>query len=403
MYRRREVEFITRQAGSRLLVVPGVWHGVDYVEIAAGLEGVEVLVAAPGLPDGDPSIPPPPSRADDVRWLYYTSGTTAEPKGARHTDTTVIAGARSLAAGMAVTAEDRSSLVFPFSHIGGTLLLTVGLLTGCTHIVADSFDPATTIDVLAREGVTLAGSGTPFHLAYLSRQREHPTRPLLPRVRAFPGGASPKPRAHFEMKRELGGIGILSSYGLTEAPILTVNRPSSPDEELATGEGRPGPGVLLGVVDGELRVKGPQVFKGYVDASLDAAAFDEDGWFRTGDQARIDPAGYVVITGRLKDVIIRKGENISAKEVEDILYRHPKVADVAVIGLPDPAVGERCCAVVVPADPRDTLRFDEMVSHLRGEELMAQKIPEQLEIVDACPRNSAGKVLKHELQQRYAK
>jgi non-ribosomal peptide synthetase component E (peptide arylation enzyme) len=184
-----------------------------------------------------------------------------------------------------------------------------------------------------------------------------------------------------------------------------------PDDALASTEGRPLPGVELRLVtldgrvaapgkEGEVRAKAPQVMRGYVDASLDADAFDEDGWFRTGDLGRLEPGG-LVVTGRLKDVIIRKGENISAKEVEDVLYGHPKVADVAVIGLPDPALGERCCAVVASRDPADPLRFEELVAFLEEAGLMRQKFPERLELVDALPRNPSGKVLKTALRERF--
>src|SRR5438270_10639588 len=210
------------------------------------------------------------------------------------------------------------------------------------------------------------------------------------------------------MKKEGGGVGIVSGYGLTEAPILTMAAVDDADDKLANTEGRPSPGVELKVVtldgkvagpgeEGELRAKGPQVCLGYLDSSLDAEAFDEDGFFRTGDLGYQDPEGYVVITGRLKDVIIRKGENISAKEIEDLLYQHPKVADVAVIGLPDPALGERCCAVVASKAESDPLAFVEMVEFLKGHGLAVQKVPEQLELVDVVPRNPTGKTLKHEL------
>jgi non-ribosomal peptide synthetase component E (peptide arylation enzyme) len=154
--------------------------------------------------------------------------------------------------------------------------------------------------------------------------------------------------------------------------------------------------------EGEIRVTGPQVCRGYLDAALDAEAFDADGFFRTGDLGRLDADGYLTITGRLKDVIIRKGENISAKEVEDLLYTHPKVNDVAVIWLPDPTRGERACAVVCCEASGEPLAFDEMVAFCKDAGLMVQKIPEQLELVEALPRNATGKVLKHELRQRYA-
>ena len=142
--------------------------------------------------------------------------------------------------------------------------------------------------------------------------------------------------------------------------------------------------------------------KGYLDSSLDADAFDADGYFRTGDLGRFDDEGNVIITGRLKDIIIRKGENISAKELEDMLFRHPAIADVAVIGLPDAASGERACAVVQTAPGADPITFEAMVDYLRTEGLMVQKLPEQIEHVDVIPRNPAGKILKQDLRARYA-
>ncbi len=154
--------------------------------------------------------------------------------------------------------------------------------------------------------------------------------------------------------------------------------------------------------EGEIRAKAPQLMKGYLDPSLDADAFDEDGWFRTGDLGVIDADGNVRITGRLKDIIIRKGENISAKEVEDLLFTHDKVADVAVIGLPDPSAGEIACAVVVPAPPVTRSGSKEIADFLTGNGLMIQKVPERVEYVDALPRNPTGKVLKHELRSRFA-
>jgi len=237
---------------------------------------------------------------------------------------------------------------------------------------------------------------------------------LFPRVRAFPGGASPKPpQLHYDVVAEMGGVGIVSGYGLTEFPIATMAHVTDSDEELANTEGSPGPGVTLKLVtldgrvagvddEGEIRTRGRQMFRGYVDSSLDEAAFDEDGWFRTGDLGKVNAHGNVVITGRLKDVIIRKGENISAKEVEDLLFTHPKVADAAVIGVPDPKLGERCVAVIAPADPDDVPTLPELFEFLKVAGLMVQKIPEQLEIVDALPRNPSGKVLKHELRSAYS-
>jgi cyclohexanecarboxylate-CoA ligase len=158
-----------------------------------------------------------------------------------------------------------------------------------------------------------------------------------------------------------------------------------------------GPGVA-----GEIRAKGPLLFRGYHDGSLAGAAFDDDGFFRTGDLGMQDAEGFLTITGRLKDVIIRKGENISAKELEDLLFTSPAVADVAVVGVSDPSAGERACAVLVPADPAAPPTLDDLAAFCVDAGLMRQKIPEQLEIVDALPRNATGKVLKHELRKQYS-
>ena len=155
-------------------------------------------------------------------------------------------------------------------------------------------------------------------------------------------------------------------------------------------------------VEGELRAKGPQICRGHVDAGLDADAFDADGWFRTGDLGVIRPDGHVVITGRLKDVIIRKGETISAKEIEDLLFTHPAIVDVAVVGLPDAAAGERACAVLVVAEGATPPTREDLFQFLTDEGLGKRKVPEQLEVVDRLPRNASGKVLKHELRARYA-
>jgi cyclohexanecarboxylate-CoA ligase len=416
IYRSREVGFVVRQAGTRLLVVPSAWRGFDYgamaSELAATTEGLLVLVADRVLPAGDLADLPPAPPPGGVRWLFYTSGTTADPKGARHTDATIRAAAAGMAVRLALRPEDRHGLVFPFTHIGGVTWLFASLLVGNANVITEAFDPVATPELLRREDVTLAGSGTPFHLAYLAAQRARPGERLFPSVRAFPGGGAPKPpQLHHDVKAELGGVGVVSGYGLTEAPLLTMGSVEDDDEALSVTEGCPLPGVDLRLVgldgrvvaageEGEVRAKAPQLMLGYVDPALDAEAFDEDGWFRTGDLGRLVPGG-LVITGRLKDVIIRKGENISAKEVEDVLYGHAKVADVAVVGLADPVLGERCCAVVACRDAADPLRFDEMVAHLEGCGLMRQKFPEQLELVDALPRNPSGKVVKTALRERF--
>jgi acyl-CoA synthetase (AMP-forming)/AMP-acid ligase II len=422
IYREREVAFCTKQAGAKLLVVPGVWRGYDYTamanSVAAANDGLEVLSVARGaFPDGDPGTLPPRSTPSDeaplpVRWLFYTSGTTSDPKGARHTDTANMIVARTTAQRFDVRHGDRPSLVFPFPHIGGIMWMVLALQYGATLLFEESFDATRTPQYLSREGCTHPGSGTPFHVAYLEAQRAQPGVPLFPRAKCFPGGGAPKPpQLTYDVAKELGAV-VVSGWGLTEVPILTMASTKDTPERLAETEGFLMPGVELIVVksdgtraapgeEGELRAKAPQMMVGYLDARLDADAFDEDGYFRTGDLGTLDADGYVVITGRLKDVIIRNAENISAKEVEDLLYTHPKVRDVAVVGLPDPKTGERVCAVVACADAAEPLSFVEMTDFLAAAGLRRQALPEQLELVDAIPRNPAGKITKNVLRDRY--
>lgn len=424
IYRDREVGFVTRQAGAKVLIVPGTWRGFDYAAMAERIADgnpnpPRVMVTERALPDGDPAtLPPPPeppvSRADEpVTWLFYTSGTTADPKGARHSDGDLIVTARGMGDRMECREGDRNLMAFPVTHIAGPIWLCSSLMYGLMNVITEAFDPKATPALASEADVTLAGSATFFHMAYLAAQRAAGPEPIFPSLRLCPGGGAPKPPAlHSEVQDELGGLGIVSGWGLTEAPILTMGSVHDPHDKLATTEGRAMPGVLLRAVsldgdevgpgeEGELRAKAPQMMRGYLDASLDADAFDADGWFRTGDLGVIDEHGYVRITGRVKDVIIRKGENVSAAEVENLLYEHPKVADVAVIGLPDADRGEMVCAVVAGPEGSDPLTFDEMVAHLKGKGLRIQALPERLEVVDAIPRNASGKIPKHELRKQY--
>jgi cyclohexanecarboxylate-CoA ligase len=415
-YRQSEFLFCVGQVQASLLVVPGVWRGFDYAAMANEVHtqtGVTVVDTTNGLPSGPPLRVAATRAPDATNWVFYTSGTTSDPKGAKHRDAGLIGVADGIAERYDTRFGDRSAIVFPYTHIGGIVWLYITLRHGVTLLFDEAFDPVRTTEFLVRERVTHAGSGTPFHMAYLAAQRAHPDQPLFSNLKNCPGGGAPKPpELHYAVKRELGGSGIASGWGLTEAPILTTARHSDPDEKLANTEGFPLPGVVMRVVKsdgsvaaageaGELRAKGPQVMVGYVDSRLDAPAFDEQGYFRTGDLGVIDADGYVTITGRLKDVIIRNGENISAKEIEDLLFTHPLIADVAVIGLPDPRVGERACAVVVPVDGNDPPTFVSMQQFLRDKAIRVHAIPEQLEIVTDLPRNASGKILKNQLREQF--
>jgi len=419
IYRHREVGFITRQSDCRVIIVPGTFRGFDYPPMARDVVGaldhdVQVIVADPHLPEADPAVDPlPPYRAElhGLRWLFYSSGTTADPKGAKHSDFSMSAANDGMQWSMEVGPHDRAAVVFPITHVGGLVWLFNAMQTGVELLMVETFDPARTPEWLGANGCTCAGAGTVFWLTYLNAQRQLPAgQRLLPDVRIFNGGGAPKPKTlHAEMM-EAFGAPLIGGWGLTEAPINTMVHVEDPDDKKATTDGRPCPGVTIRVVmderlcgpgeEGELRVKGRQVCQGYLDPTLDREAFDDEGWFRTGDLGVVDADGFVSITGRLKDIIIRKGENISAKEIEDLLFAHPAIADAAVVGLPDAKSGERACAVVV-CKPDQSITFETMVSYLRDARLSAHKIPEQLEIVEALPRNPSGKVLKKDLRAQY--
>jgi cyclohexanecarboxylate-CoA ligase len=417
IYRERELRHIVAQVRPRLLVVPSLWRGFDHAKMAEALTSgsdCAVLVCDRELPEGDPATLAPVGARDPdaLRWILYTSGTTSAAKGALHSHASIATGALGVALSLGVGPDDRWAIPFPFTHISGVAMLMVFLMTGSSGVFIESFDDATP-ELLGRLGCTFAAGGTPLVIRYLAQQRRQPERPLFPKLKAAMAGAAPKPpQLHGEVRDEMGGLGVVSCYGSTEVPFLSVSTTEDDDQKLARTEGRIARGARVRVADengkslppdavGEIRVRGQQVCKGYLDASLDTEAFDADGFFRTGDLGSVDADGYLTITGRLKDVIIRNGENISAKEIEDVLYGHRGIAEATVIGLPDPERGERCCAVVVPR-AGESLDLAGIAGFCRDAGLAKQKLPEQLELVDALPRNASGKVLKHELQARFA-
>jgi acyl-CoA synthetase (AMP-forming)/AMP-acid ligase II len=424
IWRESEIRFVTAQLGTEVFVVPGMWRGFDHVALAEELtrerpmtvvvvDHDEPITTELRLPSADPAVlPPAPTSAEDARWVYYSSGTTAAPKGIQHCDRSVIAGSAGVVGMFGASSSDINPIAFPVSHIGGAAMLAASLLTGMRLVLFDAFDPVATPKAVAAHRPTMLGSATPFFVAYMAAQREHGAEPLFPDLRGCVGGGAPiTPELGRQVRETLSVAGIANSWGLTEFPVVTSPPPDGRPEVLDHTVGRPVPGVSVRVVDdnerevltgedGELRLKGPQCFLGYVDESLNADAFDADGWFRSGDRGRIDADGNVAVTGRIKDAIIRNAENISALEIEGVLATHPGVADVAVIGVPDPRTGERVCAVVVPAAGSD-VTLAVLAEHCAAQGLSRHKSPERVELVEALPRNLTGKVLKNELRARF--
>jgi acyl-CoA synthetase (AMP-forming)/AMP-acid ligase II len=417
IYREREIGFIVREARPELLIVPTVRRGVDYPALAAAATAdvptpprlLALDENLPGAPGEQLPAPPPKPASPGARWVFYTSGTTSDPKGALHSQSTVAACGTRLIERFGLTEADNNALVFPFTHVGGIAYFIAGLIGGFRHIVIETFSAQTAIETLSREDMTVAGAGPAFWQAYVRAQREHPERRLFPHLRALVGGGAPKPAGlHDEVRGVFGDVPLATGFGLTECP-MAVQSSIYEDADTLRSDGVPIPDTEVRIVrtDGtladrnevaEIRVNGPMRCLGYLNSALDADGFDEVGFVRTGDLGCLDTAGRLHVTGRLKDIIVRKGENISAKEVEDVLIGHPAVSDVAVIGLPDEERGERCCAVVVLTSGA-ALTLDGLAEHCRQLGLMRQKIPEQLEIRDELPRNPQGKVLKTVLKE----
>ncbi|MFF3289208.1 class I adenylate-forming enzyme family protein [Streptomyces sp. NPDC003023] len=402
-YRDREVGFALRESKAEYFAVPGEWRGFDHTALAERVGARGVFEAYDALPDGEPStLPAPPASGTAVRWIYWTSGTTSDPKGVLHTDRSLIAGGSCLAHALHLSEDDIGSIAFPFAHIGGPDYLVMLLLYGFPAVLFEKFALPGALDEYRRHGVTTAGGSTAFYSMFLAEQRRQPGRRLIPTLRLLAGGGAPKPpELHHAVVREMGCV-LTHGYGMTEVPMITMGSPDDTEDDLAHTEGRPPDGMEIRIVDGEIRLRGEAVCKGYLDPAATAAAFDTDGFLITGDLGRLTDSGHLVLTGRAKDVIIRKGENISAKEIEDLLHTHPAVGDVAVIGLPDEERGERVCAVVERAPGVADPTLAALTEHLRAEGLSVHKLPEQLEIVDALPRNDAlRKVLKYKLRAAY--
>ncbi|MFG2604001.1 class I adenylate-forming enzyme family protein [Streptomyces sp. NPDC048514] len=403
-YRDREVGFALRESRAEFFASPGMWRGHDHTEMARRLGAEGVFEAYDRLPDGDPSVlPDPPAEGTSVRWIYWTSGTTSDPKGVLHTDRSLIAGGSCLAHALRLTPADVGSMAFPYAHIAGPDYTVMLLLYGFPAVMFEHFALPDALAEYRRHGVTVAGGSTAFYSMFLTEQRERPGEKVIPSLRLLAGGGAPKPpELYRSVVREMG-VQLTHGYGMTEVPMITMGDPRDTAENLATTEGRPPEGMEIRIVDGEVRLRGEAVCQGYLDPAHTAAAFDADGFLRTGDLGRLTESGHLVLTGRLKDVIIRKGENISAKEIEDLLAAHPAVGDVAVIGLPDPERGELVCAVVEQRPGTTGLTLPGLVSHLRSAGLSVHKLPERLEVVAALPRNDTlRKVLKYRLRERYS-
>ncbi len=427
IHRERELGFVLRQSGARVLVVPGRHRGCDHRTLArtvradapalqhvvvvrddAGADARpwDALVSAAGSP------PPAPQDADAIALLLYTSGTTADPKGVLHSHETLLAEARSLGPVHGIDERDATLMPSPLAHVSGIVhAFLVPLVYGARAVLMERWDPGAALALLAAERVTYM-VGAPTFLRDLAH---HPAldRHDVSSFRLFScGGADVDPTLVREAAARLRCV-AKRVYGSSEFPTITTTGPDDPPARRIDSDGRAIGAAELKLVDddgapvpagveGEVLARGPECFLGYRDATLNDESFTADGWLRTGDLGVLDDAGFLRITGRKKDIIIRKGENISAREIEDLLASHPAVAEVAVVGVSDPAAGEVACAVLRLRPGAVAPSLADLTTHLLAHGLSKRKLPERLAIVEDFPRTASGKIVKRALRVRLA-
>ncbi|MCW2530076.1 MAG: cyclohexanecarboxylate-CoA ligase [Pseudonocardiales bacterium] len=420
LYREREVTAALVASRAEFFLLPGTWNNFDFVAMAQSLplanppQLIEIGHVAPELDDTS-NVPPVPTDPQEIAWIFFTSGSTGKPKGAQHTDDTIISTAVTYTGCGRYGREPNEvgAAAFPIGHIGGLQYFGIALAAGFPLLLLESFVPLEALQKFRENRVTTTGGATPFYQAFVALAKAQPGVDVLPTLRIMKGGGAPCPPSLFGEVRDLLHAILAHDYGMTEVPMIAVACPDDPPERLMQTDGRVLPGNFVRLVrpdgtvcgpdeSGEVQVRGRGVCKGYTDPIETELAFTSDGWFRTGDLARLYDGDVIEIVGRAKDLIIRKGENIAPQEIEEILSRHPLVAEVAVIGIPDADRGEEVCAVIVPAPGRLAPTLDDLSEFLVGAGLMRQKLPERIEIVDVLPRTGLAKVAKSVLREKFA-
>lgn len=428
IFRERELSFMLKHGEAKVMIAPKVFRGFDFekmiTDLRPSLPHLQHLVVVDGTGDnsfeallsGPPWEQKPDARdiltrsrpgPDDVTQLIYTSGTTGEPKGVMHSANTVMANIVPYAQRLHLDAEDTILMASPMAHQTGFMYgLMMPVMLKASAVLQDVWDPKKAIELIQQEGVSFTMASTPFLTDLAKTVAE--TGQSVPTLRTFLCAGAPIPGPLVEQARAALGAKIVSAWGMTENGAVTLTRLDDDDERSFNTDGCPLPGVEIKVVDvdgnalpageaGRLMLRSCSNFGGYLHRPQ-LNGTDEGDWFDTGDLARIDARGYVRITGRSKDVIIRGGENIPVVEIESLLYRHPAVAMAAIVAYPDERLGERACAVVVPK-PGQTMDLAEMVEYLKSQKVTLQYIPERLVVMEAMPATPSGKIQKFKLRE----
>jgi acyl-CoA synthetase (AMP-forming)/AMP-acid ligase II len=426
IYRDGEVEFILRDARTKLFIVPSTFRNFDYAAMAErlrprlpDLRHVIVARGECGAPDGldalieDASTAAKPALVDanEIKLLLYTSGTTGAPKGVLHSSNTLGAELDAVVDTWAIRTTDIVLMPSPVTHITGYLYgLELPFAAGCAVLLMDRWTADAAVSLVAAHRATLTIGATPFLTELVEAAGRQGV--TLPSMRLFGCGGSPvPPSVVVQARASLPNCATFRIYGSSEAPTVTLGlRRDDPPELGATTDGRivnhevmivdPVSGTPMAPgAEGEIITRGPEVMLGYTSWDETCAAFDSNGFFHTGDLGFLSHGEFLTISGRKKDLIIRGGENISAKEIEDILHRHPAILEVAIVAAPHPRLGETPAAFVVLRDDM-TIDLATLTGYLDEARLARQKFPEALYVVESLPRTASGKVQKHVLRDR---
>lgn len=433
IYRDDEVSFVLRHSGAVAVVTCEEFRGFDHLGMIEAIRGdapdLRHVFVARGSDDLDPeravtldrlavtgdleelaAEAGEDSSPDDPFLIVYTSGTTSRPKGCYHTFNTIRASSAAIARSVDYTEDDVQFGPSPITHSTGLVTSVVlPLLVGAKSYLMEAWDPAEGLRIIEEQRCTASVTATPF-LQMLMNAFD-PAQHDASSLRLWVCAGSPIPGSIVEQSRKLfAGCQTLSLYGRSENFLTTMCTLNDSAERSATSDGSAVEGAEVQVVgfdggelprgeEGDIAYRGPShMIEYFHDEQETASLFTPDGFSRSGDLGKMDEDGFVRVTGRLKDIVIRGGLNISAREIEEHLLAHPAIANVAVVGMPDERLGEKVCVYAVAADAGNPLTLEELTSYLKEHKVAAQKLPERLELVTELPMTATGKIQKHVLR-----